>query len=465
MNTSVNHSQIESKIEFKILKAIRDNAKSILGCTPCSFFLVHKLLSQGGNKDFNQETVTKVLRILSFNYPNNFVIENEGISGYFLIFFHEYVLDNLITDHDGQTIKQEYDMLNRSKIVGINLKKISKECGSGNKDLLDLFCEEFTHPKPYVATLGNKIKDLTQLSTAMEKARAELVRNQTSAVPIVQFCESYSYKTCKESCTDKQLCSNKIHFERYTDGRDDKNIDDCSYLDTCFKGRQCRFAHYRIRQPDIKRAKYKSGPKSKRLSQQINADITTMDLTKLGGNYDALIIDPPWDIHTNPKNKNAGCTDQDVLKLKIENLQTNGIVFLWVTGRLLEHGRMCLKKWGYTDIEELVWIKTNQLNRTICTGRTGHWINHTKEHVLFARKGDCKTIQPLLDSDVMVSITRGKSKKPKELYGIIDRMVGVNGKKLELFGRSTNVRQGWVTVGNELGFTRLHDGILKNRFL
>jgi mRNA (2'-O-methyladenosine-N6-)-methyltransferase len=30
----------------------------------------------------------------------------------------------------------------------------------------------------------------------------------------------------------------------------------------------------------------------------------------------------------------------------------------------------------------LIWCKTNQLGRTICTGRTGHWLNHSKEHVL-----------------------------------------------------------------------------------
>jgi len=30
-----------------------------------------------------------------------------------------------------------------------------------------------------------------------------------------------------------------------------------------------------------------------------------------------------------------------------------------VTMRALELGRECLKKWGYSQVEELVWIKTN----------------------------------------------------------------------------------------------------------
>lgn len=29
----------------------------------------------------------------------------------------------------------------------------------------------------------------------------------------------------------------------------------------------------------------------------------------------------------------------------------------------MELGRVCLKKWGYDRVDELIWIKTNQLNR------------------------------------------------------------------------------------------------------
>lgn len=34
--------------------------------------------------------------------------------------------------------------------------------------------------------------------------------------------------------------------------------------------------------------------------------------------------------------------------------------------------------WGYKRVEEIVWVKTNQLHRVIRTGRTGHWLNHSK---------------------------------------------------------------------------------------
>jgi mRNA (2'-O-methyladenosine-N6-)-methyltransferase len=40
--------------------------------------------------------------------------------------------------------------------------------------------------------------------------------------------------------------------------------------------------------------------------------------------------------------------------------------------------RTCLQLWGYQRVDELVWIKTNQLNRLIRSGRTGHYLNHAK---------------------------------------------------------------------------------------
>lgn len=48
----------------------------------------------------------------------------------------------------------------------------------------------------------------------------------------------------------------------------------------------------------------------------------------------------------------------------------------------MELGRECLQLWGYKQVDEIIWVKTNQLQRIIRTGRTGHWLNHGKEHCL-----------------------------------------------------------------------------------
>lgn len=87
-----------------------------------------------------------------------------------------------------------------------------------------------------------------------------------------------------------------------------------------------------------------------------------------------------------------------------------------------------------------------------------------KEHVLVGFKGRVgKSVQRMVDTDVIVSTALGKSQKPEELYGIIDRLVGSDAPKLELFGRRSNIRPGWITVGNELRNTHLIEPHLRNR--
>ena len=92
---------------------------------------------------------------------------------------------------------------------------------------------------------------------------------------------------------------------------------------------------------------------------------------------------------------------------------------------------------------------------------TGHWLNHTKEHCLVGMKGEGphKLVNPesishlnlKIDLDVIVSEVRETSRKPDELYSIIDRILGskaATAKKLEIFARENNLRQGFTSLGN-----------------
>jgi mRNA (2'-O-methyladenosine-N6-)-methyltransferase len=139
---------------------------------------------------------------------------------------------------------------------------------------------------------------------------------------------------------------------------------------------------------------------------------------------------------------------------------------MWVTGRVTELGIECIERWGYTIIEEIVWVKINQLGRVIRTGMTGHWLNHSKEHCLVGIKGEGpdKLIDKELnfnlktDVDVIVSEVRETSRKPDELYGIIDRLIDKkDSKKLEIFARENNLREGWMSLGNQLPATHITD--------
>lgn len=61
-----------------------------------------------------------------------------------------------------------------------------------------------------------------------------------------------------------------------------------------------------------------------------------------------------------------------------------------------------------------------------------------------------------LDTDVIVSEVRETSRKPDEVYGLIERMCP-GGRKVEIFGRKHNTRPGWLTLGNQLGMDQIYE--------
>jgi hypothetical protein len=60
-------------------------------------------------------------------------------------------------------------------------------------------------------------------------------------------------------------------------------------------------------------------------------------------------------------------TDDEMRAMPIPTLQDEGLLFLWVTGRAMEVGRECLRVWGYTRVDEVVWVKTNQVSQKYIT--------------------------------------------------------------------------------------------------
>lgn len=69
-----------------------------------------------------------------------------------------------------------------------------------------------------------------------------------------------------------------------------------------------------------------------------------------------------------------------------------------------------------------------------------------------------------VDTDVIVSEVRETSRKPDEIYSIIERIApGPGRRRLELFGRKHNARSGWLTVGNQLGDSCIYEDAIVDR--
>ncbi|CAO3689897.1 unnamed protein product [Umbelopsis ramanniana] len=311
---------------------------------------------------------------------------------------------------------------------------------------------------------------------------------QSSIDGFKRYCDHGTKQECRRRSIGNHACD-RLHFRYILNAHTDSHLGDCSYLNTCHRMGSCKYMHYcldataeelrPIMRSTLSSPLYsstqivqpKKSPPYKKHStyfdvdgklppQWIRCDIRKLDFDVIG-KFTVILADPPWDIHMSLPY--GTMTDDEMKGLKISKLQDQGLLFLWVTSRAMELGRECLMNWGYELIQELVWVKTNQLQRIIRTGRTGHWLNHSKEHCLIGRKGSDPSFNVGLDCDVLVSEVRETSRKPDELYDIINRL-SPGTRKLEMFGREHNLQPGWITLGNQLKDSRIYDPQLVERY-
>ncbi|CAO3593661.1 unnamed protein product [Absidia cylindrospora] len=129
-------------------------------------------------------------------------------------------------------------------------------------------------------------------------------------------------------------------------------------------------------------------------------------------------------------------------------LQTNGFLFIWVINNKYAKAFEMMEKWGYKYVDDITWVKQT-VNRRMAKGH-GYYLQHAKETCLVGLKGTLPSYcRRNVGSDVIYSERRGQSQKPEEIYELIEEMVP-GGKYLEIFGRKNNLRDYWITVGNEL---------------
>ncbi|XP_057666903.1 N6-adenosine-methyltransferase catalytic subunit isoform X1 [Diorhabda carinulata] len=341
--------------------------------------------------------------------------------------------------------------------------KRKKEKKEPKADILSLLSMPSTKEKES-KKLGEEILDLLSKPTAKERSLTERFKSQ-GGKQLMEFCPHGTRVDCERNGTVE--CK-KLHFKKILQKHTDESLGDCSFLNTCFHMDTCKYVHYEVDRagksddsPNIL-----SGPVVRVESttlyppQWVQCDLRYLDMTVLG-KFAVIMADPPWDIHM--ELPYGTMSDDEMRQLGIPQLQDEGLIFLWVTGRAMELGRECLQLWGYERVDEIIWVKTNQLQRIIRTGRTGHWLNHGKEHCLVGMKGNPPNLNRGLDSDVIVAEVRATSHKPDEIYGMIERL-SPGTKKIELFGRPHNIQPNWITLGNQVDGIRLVDPVLIENF-
>ncbi|KAJ2078503.1 hypothetical protein H4R24_004422 [Coemansia sp. RSA 988] len=190
-------------------------------------------------------------------------------------------------------------------------------------------------------------------------------------------------------------------------------------------------------------------------SVPIRANVMNFEWEKLAEScqFDVILMDPPWQLASQAPTRGVAIAYQQlpdvcIESLPIQLLQTNGFIFIWVINNKYTKAFQLMKQWGYTYVDDITWVKQT-VNRRMAKGH-GYYLQHAKETCLVGKKGaDPQTLQRSVASDVIFSERRGQSQKPEEMYEIIEQLIP-GGNYLEIFGRKNNLRDYWVTIGNEL---------------
>jgi N6-adenosine-specific RNA methylase IME4 len=186
--------------------------------------------------------------------------------------------------------------------------------------------------------------------------------------------------------------------------------------------------------------------------------VAAKDLLSLGlGKYKTILADPPWQFSNRtgkmaPEHKRLmrypTMSLQQIMELPISQLaQPTCHLYLWVPNALVLEALEVMKRWGFTYKTNIVWYKIRKDGGPDGRG-VGFYFRNVTELVLFGVRGHVRTLAPgRTQVNVISSRKREHSRKPDELYGIIEKCSP--GPYLELFAR--HERPGWDHWGNEVG--------------
>lgn len=191
-------------------------------------------------------------------------------------------------------------------------------------------------------------------------------------------------------------------------------------------------------------------------SISIKQDVNTFNWKEFGSkvHFDVITMDPPWNLSQSSVTRGVSLSydqiDADTIgKIPVPYIQTDGYIFLWVIACHVSKGTELLKNWGYTLVCPLNWVKTSRYGRYLPSH--GYYLQHNKETCLVARKGkdpDGMNYEKFTDLIIEQRSLR-QSHKPIQIYEIIES-VFPDCLYLEVFARSHNLREGWVSIGIEL---------------
>lgn len=178
--------------------------------------------------------------------------------------------------------------------------------------------------------------------------------------------------------------------------------------------------------------------------------------SRVTGAFGTILADPPWQFQNRtgkmaPEHKRLlrypTMSLEEIFELPVPALAAaSSHLYLWVPNALIAEGMEVLRRWGFSYKTNLVWLKVRRDGGPDGRG-VGFYFRNVTELVLFGVRGNLRTLSPgRRQVNVLATRKREHSRKPDELYGLIEGCSP--GPYLELFAR--HPRPGWTQWGNEV---------------
>ncbi|MBN3945731.1 MAG: adenine-specific DNA methyltransferase [Nostoc sp. NMS7] len=182
-----------------------------------------------------------------------------------------------------------------------------------------------------------------------------------------------------------------------------------------------------------------------------------MRLTTLEGQYQYIVIDPPWFYRLRNQDKThrnrinyKPMHIEEILSLPVPDLsdRTGSVLWLWYTNNHMIEAAQCLQTWGFELKTILTWEKVTKDGTKTHLG-VGHWLRNSTEHCALAVRGNVKAFAGRTltnQSSILHSPRREHSRKPEQFFELVEKLCP-DMTKLEMFARSSRV--GWDCWGDE----------------
>lgn len=140
-------------------------------------------------------------------------------------------------------------------------------------------------------------------------------------------------------------------------------------------------------------------------------------------------------------------TTEQIMALPVEQvLDDRAHLYLWVPNALVPDGLRVMQAWGFEYKTMMIWYKVRKDGGPDGRG-VGFYFRNVTEPVLFGIRGkNARTLAPgRRQVNIISSRKREHSRKPDELYGVIEECSF--DPRIELFARGT--RPGWDAWGSQ----------------